>query len=192
MEEVTSTPDPTSYFGQAVAELRSVIARAEVAVSEIRAPQRLAPYSFALGIEVEGAGGEYATGRLILLHDPNRPQSWDGVLRVVAYLRAEIDVEVAADPLLPDVGWSWLTEALDNHGATLTALGGTITRTSSARYGDIAGPVRTDDVEIRASWSPLDTTLRPHGEAFCELLAVAAGLPPVGVAPMARFSQHRA
>ena len=61
---------------------------------------------------------------------------------------------------------------------------GTVTQTSSARFGDIAGPQRSDDVELRASWTPLDENLRPHAEAFCELIASAAGLPPVGVAAL--------
>jgi hypothetical protein len=84
------------------------------------------------------------------------------------------------------VGWTWLTEALHARGARSTALGGTVTQTSSARFGDIAGPQRTDDVELRASWTPLDENLRPHADAFCELIATAAGLPPVGVAALGR------
>jgi hypothetical protein len=92
------------------------------------------------------------------------------------------------------VAWSWLTEALEQHGATHVALGGTVTQTSSVRFGDIAGPRRDDDVELRASWTPSDpagsagsagTALHRHGEAFCTLVATAAGLPPVGVGLLA-------
>jgi hypothetical protein len=122
-----------------------------------------------------------ASGRLILLHDPDGVASWDGVLRVVVYVRAELDVELATDPLLPEVGWSWLTDALDNSGAAFRALGGTVTLTSSARFGDISGPPRTDDLELRASWTAADAELAAHGEAFCELMASTIGLPPVGV-----------
>jgi hypothetical protein len=103
------------------------------------------------------------------------------VLRVVAYVRVELDAELAADPLLPEVGWSWLTDALDAAGAEYTALGGTVTDTSSARFGDIAGPARTDDLELRASWTPLDAELVKHGEAFCDLMSSVVGLPPVGI-----------
>ena len=106
------------------------------------------------------------------------------MLRVVVYVRAELDAELAADPLLPEVGWSWLTDALNASGAKYTALGGTVTDTSSARFGDIAGPARTDDLELRASWTPLDTNLIPHGEAFCDVMASVVGLPPVGVAAL--------
>jgi hypothetical protein len=99
----------------------------------------------------------------------------------VVYVRAEVDAELATDPLLPEVGWSWLTDALDTCGAEHTALGGTVTQTSSARFGDIAGPARTDDLELRASWTAHDAELGTHGEAFCELLSSTVGLPPVGV-----------
>lgn len=122
-----------------------------------------------------------ATGRLILLHDPEGQEAWDGVLRVVAYVRAELDAELAADPLLPAVGWSWLTDALESTGAEFTALGGTVTDTTSARFGDISGPARTDDLELRASWTPMTANLTAHGDAFCTLMASVVGLPPEGV-----------
>ena len=77
--------------------------------------------------------------------------------------------------MLPVVAWSWLTEALEHHDAPYTALGGTVTQTSSVRFGDISGPRRDDDVELRASWTPVGPELTRHADAFCELVAVAAG-----------------
>jgi hypothetical protein len=58
------------------------------------------------------------------------------------------------------------------------------------RFGDIAGPRRDDDVELRASWTPVGPDgssgdLRCHAEAFCTLVSTAAGLPPVGIAQLA-------
>lgn len=146
------------------------------------------PYSYALGAEVTrpdtnvvpvDADGD-AFGRLILLHDPAGQEAWHGVFRLVAYVQADIDSALAADPLLPEVAWSWLVDALDSR-TPFTALGGTVTATSSVRYGDIAGPPRAHQLEVRASWTVGDTELRPHVEAFCEVLAYAAGLPPAGV-----------
>ena len=49
----------------------------------------------------------------MLLYDPDGQEGWDGVFRLVAYIRAEVEPEIAADPLLGEVGWSWLSEALD-------------------------------------------------------------------------------
>ncbi|GAB2519808.1 DUF3000 domain-containing protein [Nocardia heshunensis] len=159
-----------------------------IELAPIRPPQRLAPYSYALGAEVTrpdatvipvDSDGD-AFGRLILLHDPAGQEAWHGVFRLVAYIQADIDSALAADPLLPEVAWSWLVDALDSR-TPFTALGGTVTSTSSVRYGDIAGPPRAHQLELRASWTVTDTTMRPHVEAFCEVLAFAAGLPPAGV-----------
>jgi hypothetical protein len=185
---VTTSSAPPELFQRAVATLKSVRPRSELELAEVKPPQRLAPWAYACTAEVTGPADVLATGRLVLLHDPEGQEAWDGVLRVVVFVRAELDAELAADPLLPTVGWSWLTDALEASGAGWTALGGTVTETSSARFGDIAGPSRTDDLELRASWTPIDNDLAPHGEAFCDLLASVVGLPPVGVAV---FGQRR-
>lgn len=184
---MTVSAEEPELFRRAVASLSSVRPRPEIQLGTVRAPQRLAPWSFAQAAEVSGPAGELASGRLVLLYDPDGEQSWDGVLRLVVYVRADVDAELATDPLLPEVGWSWLTEALETAGADFTALGGTVTQTSSARFGAIAGPARTDDLELRASWTAHATDLTPHAEAFCELLASTVGLPPVGVT---LFGQH--
>ncbi|MDV7268434.1 DUF3000 family protein, partial [Rhodococcus oxybenzonivorans] len=93
-----------------------------------------------------------------------------------------LDAAVAADPLLPEVAWSWLVDALESRSEPLTALGGTVTATTSVRYGDIAGPPHAHQLELRASWTATSVELAAHVEAFCEVLAYAAGLPPAGVA----------
>ncbi|WP_194239797.1 DUF3000 domain-containing protein [Amycolatopsis sp. YIM 10] len=178
MTAMTHAPD---LFREAVAALDSVRSRPEVVLEPMRAPQRLAPWAYALSCEVTGPADVLASGRLVLLHDPDGQEGWNGVLRMVIYVRAELDRELATDPFLPDVGWSWLTDALEHNGAAFSSLGGTVTETSSARFGDIAGPSRTDDLELRASWTPDDASLRPHGEAFVQLMSSVVGLPPVGV-----------
>lgn len=170
-----------AVFAQAVASLRSARPRTEVHLAEIAAPQRLAPYTFAMTAEVLRGGDEIASGRLVLLHDPAGQEAWDGTLRIVTYVTAELDAEMADDPMLADVGWSWLMDALSSHGAEHTAAGGTVTQTRSVRFGDLAGPSDNADVELRASWTPLDTDLTAHLLAWCELLCSTAGLPPPGV-----------
>ncbi|MGH3624286.1 MAG: DUF3000 domain-containing protein, partial [Sciscionella sp.] len=179
---MTAEPTAPEVFRHAVRMLTSVRPRPEVQLEEIRAPKRLAPWAHALGGEACGPFEELATGRLILLHDPDSVVEWGGALRLVVFIRAELDAELGADPLLPEVAWSWLTDALDTPRAQLTALGGTVTRTSSARFGTITGPPRTDDLELRASWTATDADLGAHCEAFCELMGSTVGLPPVGVA----------
>ncbi|HBD22784.1 MAG TPA: DUF3000 domain-containing protein, partial [Dietzia sp.] len=122
--------------------------RPEISVGPIRPPQRLAPYSHALGVEIIPPSGDDvpefsdgdAFGRLILLHDPSGDDAWNGTLRLVAYIQADMEASLAGDPLLPQVAWSWLTEALGEQAGPYTSLGGTVTSTASVRYGDIAGP----------------------------------------------------
>lgn len=160
-----------------------------IELAPIRPPQRLAPYSYALGAEVKHPDAtvvpvdsdDDAFGRLILLHDPNGQEAWHGTFRLVAYIQADIDAALAGDPLLPEVAWSWLVDSLESRGEEFTALGGTVTSTSSVRYGDIAGPPHAHQLEVRASWTVGSTQLGPHVEAFCEVLAYAAGLPPAGI-----------
>jgi hypothetical protein len=177
---VPSTAVPT-IFADAVSGLRSSRPRPEIILEEVAAPQRLAPYSFALSATVRRDGDEVADGRLILLHDPAGHEAWEGNLRLVTYVTADLDAEMATDPLLPEVGWSWLTDALNHYGAQFKAAAGTVTQTLSTRFGDIAGKPPAADLEIRASWTPVDRDLQAHLEAWCGLLASAAGLPPPGV-----------
>lgn len=179
-------PEP---FRVAVESLHTATVRPEIEIGSIRPPQRLAPYSYALGAEVrapesdvisENSDGE-TFGRLILLYDPHGHEAWNGLMRLVAYVQSEVDESLASDPLLPEVAWSWLADALAEGGKEITALGGTVTATASVRYGDIAGPPRAHQLELRASWTPLGTDLAGHVEAFCSVLEMAAGLPPAGV-----------
>ncbi|ABW14535.1 conserved hypothetical protein [Parafrankia sp. EAN1pec] len=207
--------DAPALFVAATEALRAALEelRPDVAVREIPAPARIAPYAFAL------AGGltdddEAASGRFVLLFDPDGQDAWEGTTRIVCYARASVDPEVADDPLLPGVAWSWLRESLQSHGAELGALGGTVTTTSSRRFGVLATDGDNFDVELRCSWSPRwagsveeaeDPTVPepPHGGAdgaapwdpadaaahlhsFADLLAAMAGLPPrlSGVVPL--------
>jgi Protein of unknown function (DUF3000). len=175
-------PAPPEIFRQAVASLSGTTVRREVRVGPLRPPQKLAPYSYAVSAEVVGPGGaELATGRLVLLHDPDGHEAWDGVLRLVAYASAELDDAMGVDPLLPTVGWSWLTESLTEREAAYRAAGGTVTQTTSTRFGDLHGPRTTVSVELRASWTAETADLAPHLLAFADLLCTAAGLPPEGV-----------
>jgi hypothetical protein len=174
-------PKP-ELFREAVASLTGTKVRSEVRVEPLRPPQRLAPWSYAISADVLSAeGDELATGRLVLLHDPDGVEAWDGVLRLVAFASAELDSQMGVDPMLPAVGWSWLTGALGDRAAAYRAAGGTVTQTTSTRFGDMAGPRTTIELELRASWTADDADMSPHLYAFVDLLCAAAGLPPEGV-----------
>jgi hypothetical protein len=152
----------------------------------MRPPQRLAPWSHAISLEVTVDGLSLATGRLILLHDPAGHQTWEGTFRLVGFAAAEMEPDIGRDPMLAEVGWSWLIDALGDQRARYTAAGGTVTQTASTRFGDLAGPQATLDLELRASWTPLDTDFGAHLRAWAALLCTAAGLPPEGVSTFRR------
>lgn len=136
-------------------------------------------------------GDDAASGRLIMLYDPDGQPGWQGTTRMVCYVTAELEPDLAADPLLAEVGWSWLTDALASHAPEHTALAGTVTQTSSTRFGTLAGPPPSAEVEIRASWTPTGDDLAAHLAAWCALLASTAGLPPPGVRVLPDRSERR-
>jgi hypothetical protein len=171
-------------FRAAVASMRSAAVRPEVFCEEMPAPQRIAPYSSALSADVTVDDVDLGTGRLILLHDPAGNDAWNGTFRCVAYARAEIDPELIADPMLAAVGWSWLSEALDAHGAAYAEMSGTVTSVATESFGGMSDEEGTAQIEVRASWTPVakddqPLDVGPHVEAWAELLCTSAGLPPV-------------
>ena len=173
-----------SAFLHALTSLRATCPRPEIDLTEVPAPQRLAPFAAALSAEVRapGAGDEdadLATGRLVLLHDPAGVESWLGSFRFVAFARAELEPEIATDPMLSKVGWSWLIESLESRGAAFTAASGTVTQVVSEGFGALAERPVSTQIEVRASWTPADTAFGLHLEAWCDLLCTTAGLPPV-------------
>jgi len=187
MNQGSGAAGTPAEFTAAVACLRAATFRPEVLCEEMPAPQRIAPYAAALSADVTVDDEEVATGRLVLLHDPAGNDAWAGTFRCVAYCRAEIDPELAVDPLLCDVGWTWLTDALEAHGAEHVAISGTVTRVSTESFGSMSGEPGSAQLEIRASWTPVaPEELAAHTEAWGELLCTAGGLEPVpdGIAVM--------
>jgi hypothetical protein len=173
-------------FRAALEAIATVRARSEIVLEPIPAPQRLAPFAFALSAVVFEPDGEdeveVASGRFIVLFDPNGHQAWDGTTRCVGYVSAGTDEQLVDDAMFSEVAWSWLTDALEDAEAGYHAVGGTVTRTASTRFGDLASPEHSVEVEIRASWTAEENTaLDRHLSAFLEVLGNAAGLPPPGV-----------
>jgi hypothetical protein len=171
-------------FIRAVSTMRTARLRPELHLEEMPAPQRIAPFASALSADVDVDGEELGTGRIILLHDPAGNDAWDGDFRCVAYARAEIDAELITDPMLAAVGWTWLTDALEAHGAAYHAASGSVTRVATESFGGMADESASAQLEIRASWTPVvgddgHLDVAPHVEAWGELLCTAVGLPPV-------------
>jgi hypothetical protein len=169
---------PPEEFQVAVEQLRAARLRPEISCEEIPAPQRIAPYAAAMSADITVDGDDVGEGRLVLLHDPAGNDAWAGTFRCVAYARAQIDPEMVTDPLLAAVGWTWLTEALQAHGADHIAPSGTVTKVASESFGGMSDEPASAELEIRASWTPIGE-VGPHAEAWGDLLCMAAGLPPV-------------
>ena len=176
--------EPPEGFRTAVASLRSARARPEVQLEDAPAPTRIAPFAAALTAEVVVDDDELASGRLVLLHDPDGQDPWQGTMRVVTFVRAGVEADIAADSLVFE---------LDTHEVAYTAAGGTVTRVTSERFGALDGCPVESEIEVRASWTPLDHDLAKHVHAWLDLLSTAAGLLPEasGVVPLPRRAGRR-
>ncbi len=173
-------------FDEAVIEIRALTTRAEIIVEEVPAPQKLAPYSLALTADFED---DAAVGRFVLLHDPMGQDGWGGKYRCVTFVRAAVEQEMASDVQAIEIGWQWLVESLEKFGCDYSATSGTVTRTTSASFGTLINREDDNEIEIRASWTPLSGNfLANHVRAWLQLLELSAGVPPIpdGVSQLAR------
>jgi hypothetical protein len=199
-----------SAFGRVAADLTAQCdhlstLRPELSFEDVPAPKTLAPYASAIAAAVHVDDTEIGSGRLVLLYDPAGQPGWAGPLRIIAFIRAELDPEIAADPLIGQVGWSWLTEALDSRTAGYVKPSGTVTRVVTEGFGAKHGEPAATGFEMRASWSPAGADTEPgpdatagladptaglaglaesgdlagHLAAWCEALCAASGLPPL-------------
>ena len=164
-------------------------ARPELVFEDEPPPRRLAPYAAAIAASVLQGDTEVGWGKFVLLYDPAGQPGWAGQFRIIAYVRAELDPEIAADPLIAEVGWSWLTEALEARTAGYGQTSGTVTRVVTEGFGTKQDEPTATGFELRASWSPAGEEgdrpeLDGHVAAWCDALCMAAGLPPLGVSAL--------
>jgi hypothetical protein len=178
-------------FAAACESMESVVFRSELTVRKIPSPSGVAPFSVALAADVLSASSAtshtaedsiHGAGRFILLYDPEEPASWGGAFRVVCFAQAPLENEIALDPFLADVTWSWLVDALDSRGAFYDNASGTATRTLSTGFGELTEQGDASQIELRASWSPREDDMSSQLQAWGELLCMLAGLPPSGEA----------
>ncbi|HVB46308.1 MAG TPA: DUF3000 family protein [Streptosporangiaceae bacterium] len=172
-----------------VAEQRQV--RPEVIFEGEPPPRRLAPQAAAIAATVEVDRNEIGWGRFVLLYDPAGQDGWAGPFRVIGYVRAELEPEIAADQLIREVGWSWLTEALDARSTGYAAPSGTVTTVQTEGFGTKQDEAVVTEFEMRASWSPVsdgrdDFRIDRHVGAWVDAMCVACGRPPAppGVAQL--------
>lgn len=172
-------------FETAASRLRDAAFRSELQVREIPAPERISPQSIALAAGVvqgnthpaDDGDSPYGAGRLVLMYDPESAAEWGGPFRIVCFAQAPLETEIGIDPFIADVAWSWLVDALDSRGVSYGFASGTATKTLSTGFGTLEAQGDAAQIEIRASWTPLDSDFGAHAEAWSELLCLLAGLP---------------
>src|SRR5689334_15787371 len=203
--------EAAAAFRAAVVRLRSgqeqvSTVRPELAFGDVPAPRTVAPFAAACAATARVDGTEVASGRFVLLYDPAGQRGWAGPLRVIIYIRADLEPEIAADPMVGEVAWSWLTEALDARTAGYAEPSGTVTRVVTEGFGAKRAEPRATGFELRASWSPLGTEssgpgpedgvdggLAGHMAAWCGTMCAAAGLAPLaaGVSALRPATRRR-
>ncbi len=187
-------------FRRAVAEVESGLAvqrqlcALDLTFEEEPSPRRLAPHAHAIAATVVGGDlgdTEIGWGKFVLLFDGAGQPGWDGKYRIIGYVHAALEPEMAADPLINEVGWSWLTEALDSRSGGYRKISGTVTTVVTQGFGGKQDEPISTGFELRASWSPVlsddgSAALDGHVAAWCDVICAAAGLPPLapGVAAL--------
>lgn len=174
-------------FEAVVKTLRAFAPRSEILLEEVPPPQKLAAYAFAFTADVSNGfpddkEDEIASGRFVLLHEPGGQEAWNGEFRCVTYVRADVDIMMQEDPLLPEVGWNWLLESLTLAGSQYVAASGTVTRIASSSFGKLSLKSDEAEIEIRASWTPKlskSQDIAAHITGWCTLLAELSGLTPI-------------
>ncbi|WIE73856.1 DUF3000 domain-containing protein [Curtobacterium sp. MCJR17_020] len=178
---MSETREPDA-FARLRAFVSSGSSRSETTVTEIPSPTRIAPFSIALAADVSGTAhgveSDLGTGRFIALYDPEEPEGWGGAFRVVSFAQAPLEPEIGVDEFVADVTWSWLVDALETHGADYDHASGTATKIISRGYGDLAAQGDGAQLELRASWTPRGDDLTAHVQAWQDIVAMLAGLPP--------------
>lgn len=168
---------PPQEFIDALLSLRDVNAHQDIELEEVPAPRKIAPYAAALRAFTIAEDDEIpiATGRFVVLYDPDEQPGWNSRFRIIIHVRSQMDAEMGTDPLLGEVVWSWAHDALDDAGANARDMNGTVTRELSETFGGLTLDRSDVEIEMRASWSPATNDLGPHLEVWLNLIAQTAG-----------------
>ena len=165
-------------FTDALLTLRHAAYDSHVKVSEIPAPHGIAPFSAAIRMDcgsLEDNSHSGGSGRLVILYDPQEQPGWQGRFRLVTMLSAHVDVDLVTEPLADQVCWSWFTDFLTQADASFFQAAGSVTRSHSASFGELEKRSESAEMELRASWTPLENDLAPHAGAISRLLAMMSG-----------------
>lgn len=176
--EIDLTSLSPSFAGM-LDRFKQVESRAEITLSQIPSPQGIAPEAIAIAAEVNHeTATDHGVSRLVFCRDPGMPEGWNSEFRIIGYAKSPIELDMAKDEYLSALPWEWLKDSLTQAGATFAHDAGTTTTVLSTGHGALIGQPQHAELEIRASWAPLDFDLTPHLEGWIELLALISGLTP--------------
>jgi hypothetical protein len=174
-----SLKDVSEKFAGLLLGLQQVTPRAEMLVTQIASPKGIAPESLALSIDVShDFASDHGASRLVFCRDPGQPEGWYSELRIIGYAKSPVELELARDEYSADLPWEWLKDALTLNGAQYAHEAGTTTTVISTGHGSLVNQGQHAEIEIRASWAPIDFDLSNHLRGWMDLLAIISGLPP--------------
>lgn len=169
--------DWNNLYGQLQQLAEDDTIRPEFTLELAPAPAKLATHTAALLADVD-TSIPVGNGRLVVLFEPEYQVAWEGNVRFVSYITAQLEPELITDPLLLEVGWSWVSDSLN--GLSCAALSGTVSRNDSQSFGDISSRPPEGSIEMRASWTVLNLDeFTQHLEAWIGMLQSASGLEPL-------------
>lgn len=154
--------------------------RSDLEIVRIPSPKGLAPQSVAFAINVLHSldGVDHGSSRIVIAYDPEIPAGWHSALRIIGYAKSPIELEMAKDEFLANLPWEWLKDSLKGCQAAFSHEAGTSTVVVSTGHGSLVGQAQHAELEIRASWTPVDLEISRHIFAWAEMLALISGLPP--------------
>jgi hypothetical protein len=180
MIELELEEGTNAAFRLAAQSLAKANIRSEVIVDQIDAPQNLSRHAIAFSCDVRANNEDSSifrgTGRFILLWDDAPQESWTNNYRVILYAKSPLETDIGFDDDSAEIAWAWLMTSLEQHSAQVEVAGGTTTRVLSVGHGTLSSQSHHAELELRASWCPVDTNFAGHVEAWIDLICMMSGL----------------
>ena len=171
--------DLSDTFQGMLSGLGEVTPREEIILTQIPSPKGIAPEAVAISAEVaHETASDHGVSRLVYCRDPEMPEGWNSEFRIIGYAKSPIELEMAKDDYTASMPWEWLKDCLKVSGAQFAHEAGTTTTVISTGHGSLVSQPQHGELEIRASWAPLDFDLANHLRGWIELVALISGLPP--------------
>lgn len=167
-----------SEFAKAAKGLAKPKLRAELETIQIDAPDKIAPFAFAFATQVPNRAEtpmNRGVGRIVFIYDESQFETWGSNMRVIAYAKSPYENEMALEDDYANFCWELLTRSLSNNAVEFSHEAGTVTKMTATGMGSLSDEKVGSEVELRASWSPIDKDLARHFAAWQDLVAALAG-----------------